>query len=151
MLIELIRTNSQNPSFQELVGYLDKDLAIRDGAEHDYYAQFNKTTDIQHVIVAYENGKRIGCGAFKPFSENEAVEIKRMYVLPEQRGQKVAAHILNCLEKWAKELGYKACVLETGKKQPEAIRLYEREGYTFIPNYGQYIGMDNSVCMRKEL
>lgn len=151
MLIELIRTDSQNPSFQELVGYLDKDLAIRDGAEHDYYAQFNKTHDIKHVIVAYENGQRIGCGAFKPFSETQVVEIKRMYMLPEHRGQGIAAAILKCLEKWAKELGYTACVLETGKKQPEAIRLYQREGYTLIPNYGQYIGMDNSVCMRKEL
>ncbi|WP_407524361.1 GNAT family N-acetyltransferase [Lacibacter sp. MH-610] len=55
------------------------------------------------------------------------------------------------LEQWAKEEGYSAAVLETGKKQPEAIRLYEKCGYSRIPNYGQYAGVENSVCMKKEL
>ncbi len=55
------------------------------------------------------------------------------------------------LEKWAAELGYNKCVLETGKKQPEAIALYKRSGYKIIPNYGQYIGIENSVCFEKAI
>jgi NAD(P)-dependent dehydrogenase (short-subunit alcohol dehydrogenase family) len=81
----------------------------------------------------------------------DAVEVKRMFVQPAHRGQGVAQAVLAELEKWAAELHYAACVLETGKKQPEAIALYKRSGYTLTPNYGQYIGVENSVCMRKEL
>jgi len=55
------------------------------------------------------------------------------------------------LEHWAVELGYKKCVLETGKRQPDAIALYTKQGYESIPNYGQYMGMENSVCFEKEL
>jgi len=65
------------------------------------------------------------------------------------RGKGVAMNILSELEKWAKELGYKKCVLETGKKQPEAIALYKKSQYQIIPNYGQYVGIENSVCFEK--
>jgi putative acetyltransferase len=59
--------------------------------------------------------------------------------------------VLSELESWAAELGYPKCVLETGKRQPEAIALYEKQGYQRIPNYGQYIGVENSVCFEKVL
>jgi putative acetyltransferase len=149
----LIRTDSDNEDFRELVVLLDRDLAVRDGDEHDYYAQFNKIDMIRNVVVAYSEGsggEAVSCGAFKEF-EPGTVEIKRMYTRPEQRGQGIAQQVLFELEGWAKELGYESCVLETGKKQPEAIRLYQKSGYEFIPNYGQYVGMDNSVCMKKSL
>lgn len=72
-----------------------------------------------------------------------------MFVKPECRGQGIAQAVLAELESWAGELGFKECVLETGKKQPEAIRLYQKSGYELIPNYGQYAGIENSVCMKK--
>ena len=72
-----------------------------------------------------------------------------MYVPLNRRGQGIASLVLKELEKWAKELGYKKCILETGLKQPEAIRLYEKNGYKSIPNYGQYSGVENSVCYEK--
>jgi putative acetyltransferase len=153
-MIEFIRTNSDNEDFRALVVMLDRDLAVRDGDEHAYYAQFNKIDMIKNVVVAYsegsDNGEAVSCGAFKEF-EPGTVEIKRMYTRPEHRGQGIAQQVLFELERWAKESGYDSCVLETGKKQPEAIRLYQKSGYEFIPNYGQYVGMDNSVCMKKSL
>ncbi|QNF32825.1 GNAT family N-acetyltransferase [Adhaeribacter swui] len=145
-----LRTDSDNPDFQKLVALLDQDLAIRDGAEHAFYAQYNKINMIKHAIIAYRADEPVGCGAIKQYTD-DTMEVKRMYVLPEYRGQGIAAEILGELEKWADELGYAACVLETGKKQPEAIRLYQKSGYTVIPNYGQYVGVDNSVCMTKQL
>ena len=57
--------------------------------------------------------------------------------------------ILTELEAWAAELSYSKCILETGKRQPEAIALYLKQGYVNIPNYGQYAGVDNSVCFEK--
>jgi len=149
-MLELVRTNSDNRDFIELVNRLDADLAQRDGNEHSFYAQFNKIDKIKHVIVAYEDGKATGCGTIKEFSSS-TVEIKRMYTLPEKRGRGIASRILNELEKWAAELSYKKCVLETGNRQPEAIMLYQKNGYNRIPNYGQYQGIENSVCFEKEI
>lgn len=148
--IKLTRTDSANPDFIKLVSELDADLHIRDGSEHSYYAQFNKIDAIKNVIVAYRNSAAVGCGAFKPY-EDETAEIKRMYVPPSERGKGIAGLVLSELEKWAGEEGFASCILETGKKQPEAIRLYEKSGYTFIPNYGQYAGTENSVCMKKDI
>lgn len=145
-----MRTDSSHPDFIPLVGLLDADLAIRDGDDHAFYHQFNKVTNLRHAVVLYENGKPAGCGAFKPFDE-KTVEIKRMYTLPKMRGRGIASQILLELEHWAKEVGYARCVLETGKKQPEAIALYLKNGYAAIPNYGQYAGVENSVCFEKKL
>lgn len=147
-MINLVRTNSDNSDFRELVALLDKELQIRDGDEHSFYAQFNKIDKISEVVVAYENEKPIGCGAFKEYSAGVA-EIKRMFVRESERGRGVAKLILDELESWASELGFSEYVLETGWKQPEAIALYRKSGYETVPNYGQYSGVENSVCMKK--
>lgn len=147
-MTSLIRTDSGNLDFRELVGLLDRDLQIRDGAEHSFYAQFNKIDNIRQIVVAYENNQAVGCGAFKKYSDN-IVEIKRMFVRENLRGRGIAGKILSELETWAKELNFSEGVLETGLKQPEAIALYQKSGYEIIPNYGQYEGIENSVCMRK--
>lgn len=146
--MELKRTNSNDPGFRELVSELDKDLRSRYEERQDVYDQYNKVPDLPTVVVAYENDRPVGCGCFKPFDEN-SVEIKRMFVLPEKRGTGVAASILSELHSWAKELNFTNAVLETGTKQHEAIRFYQKKGYTITDNYGQYIGLDTSICMRQ--
>jgi putative acetyltransferase len=149
-MINCIRTNSENEDFRRLVSKLDKDLSIRDGADHSFYAQFNKIDMIKYAIVAYDDAAAIGCGAIKKFSP-DSMEIKRMYVVPGKRGQGIASVILKALEIWAGELNFHTCKLETGKKQPEAIALYKKNGYQIIPNFGQYINVDNSICFEKSI
>jgi putative acetyltransferase len=149
-MTQLIRTDSENPDFISLVRSLDADLAARDGTEHSFYAQFNKIAALKYVIVAYENDKPVGCGAIKEFDAN-AMEVKRMYTTPESRGKGIANKVLTALEVWAAELSFTRCILETGKRQPEAINLYKKSGYIITPNYGQYAGVENSVCFAKEL
>ena len=149
-MITIKRIDSENRDFIELVKYLDADLAIRDGEDHSFYAQFNKIDKIKYVVVAYENDKAVSCGAIKEYTSS-IMEIKRMYTLPERRGKGIASKVLIELEKWALELSYEKCILETGKKQPEAIALYEKNGYKIIPNYGQYAEAENSVCFEKEI
>ncbi|MDP4237874.1 MAG: GNAT family N-acetyltransferase [Bacteroidota bacterium] len=144
------RTDSADKDFQELVSDLDNELKMLDGEDHIFYAQFNKTDQINQVVVAYDQDKPVGCGAIKEYS-NEAMEVKRMFVLPGMRGKGIASGILKELEIWCRELGYKKCVLETGKRQPEAIRLYEKNQYKRIPNYGQYGNVENSVCFEKKI
>ena len=105
---------------------------------------------IKHTVVAYEDEKPVGCGALKEFAP-DTMEVKRMYTLPEYRGKGIAKKILAELERWADEMSYAKCILETGKRQPEAIALYTKSRYKPIPNYGQYMGVENSVCFEKML
>ena len=149
-MIQLIKTNSTNEDFIQLVSSLDAELAIKDGEDHAFYHQFNGITNLNYVVVAYINKQAIGCGAIKPL-DDKAMEVKRMFVPESSRGLGIATTILNELEAWATDLGYKKCVLETGKKQVEAIALYKKCNYQIIPNYGQYKGVDNSICFEKQL
>jgi GNAT superfamily N-acetyltransferase len=149
-MIRLKRTNSDDTDFKNLVVLLDQDLKIRDGEDHSFYNQFNTINTIKHVIVFYENDIAVGCGALRE-KENDTVEIKRMFVHPDYRKKGIASTLLTALETWAAEINYKYTILETGKKQPEAINLYQKQGYQRIPNYPPYETMDNSVCMKKTL
>jgi len=149
-MIHYLKTNSENFDFQSLVKELDADLSIRDGEDHSFYAQFNKIDAIKYTIIAYQDDIPLGCGAIKEYT-SDTMELKRMFVNPVQRSKGIASGILNELEKWTLELGYKKCILETGTKQPEAIALYKKNGYNLIANYGQYEGVENSVCFEKIL
>ena len=149
-MYKLKRTNSDDLDFQKLVAELDKDLAIRDGEEHSFFAQFNKISTIKYVVLIYENDIAVGCGAIKEYEEN-TMEIKRMFVPQEKRGKGIASIVLKELENWAKELGNKKCILETGIKQPEAISLYKKNDFSIIKNYGQYAEVENSVCFEKSI
>lgn len=148
--VEIVRTNSDNPVFRKLIQALDEDLYQRNGEAQLKYRQYNHVNQINHVVLIYSDDKPVGCGAFKKF-DNETVEIKRMFVFPEMRGRQLAAKLLRELEEWAVEESYCKAVLETGHKQVEAIRLYTIAGYSLTENYGQYIGMEESICYRKKL
>ena len=144
------RFSSYNKNFKELVALLDADLALRDGDENAFYAQFNGIDALKNCVVFYLDKTLVACGAFKEFNE-DSVEIKRMFVQPDFRGKGIASKALKVLEDWAKELNYSYAVLETGLRQPEAIALYKKNNYTVIDNYAPYEYMDNSVCFRKAL
>ncbi len=143
-------TTSTDPAFRALVGLLDQDLAERNGDANEFYALFNGIAPLQHALVLYDGEAPVGCGAFKPFGD-DSVEVKRMYTSPAHRRRGMASQVLRELERWARELGYRSCVLETGLMQPEAIALYEAHGYARIPNYGPYVGIEASVCFEKAL
>jgi hypothetical protein len=144
------RTNSNGDDFKLLITHLDEELwdqAMDDQAIRD---QYNKVPDLNTALVVYADNKPIACGCFKQH-DDITVEIKRMYVENEYRGKGVSKLVLSELETWANELGYKFAVLETGIQFKVARTLYETSGYQIIPNYGQYAGMEESVCMKKEL
>lgn len=149
-MIKLVRTDPSNQDFIELVKNLDADLAIRDGDDHAFYAQFNTMRYLKHSLVAYEDDTPLGCGALKEISP-DTVEIKRIYTTLQSRGKGIASMVMAELEQWATELSYKKCILETGKNQPEAISLYHKLGYHRIPNYGQYSEVYTSLCFAKEI
>ena len=144
------RTTAQNEDFLSLVKQLDAYLAIADGDEHAFYDQFNKLDHIQHVVVIYENEEPVACGAIKAFDESQ-IEVKRMFTLPSKRGKGYASSVLKELETWSRDMGFSKCILETGKRQEEALKLYPKNGYVKRENYGQYKGIENSVCFEKKI
>ena len=149
-MINSIKTDSSHPDFIALVKELDSYLKTTDGDEHDFYNQFNNIDVIKHVIIVYSDNQAIACGAFKEFN-SDSVEIKRMYTKPKSRGKGLASLVLKELENWALVIGYKNCVLETGKRQTEAVNFYKKCSYEVIPNYGQYQNMENSISFKKTL
>lgn len=149
-MINLVRTHSENKDFVDLVEALNDYLKIVDGEEHAFYNQYNNIDVLKHVVVVYSNKTPIACGAFKAIN-NDTVEIKRMFTKPKLRGKGIASKVLTELENWSKELSFKTCVLETGKRQEDAVAFYKKLNYQITPNYGQYKNITNSLCFKKEL
>ena len=147
--MKIIRTTYLNPEFQELVAQLNTDLANRDGKDNPL-SQFNEITHLKHVVVLYLENKAVGCGAIARY-DLSASEIKRMYVTPAHRGQQLEEKILTELENWAKELGHRKCILFMGVNQPEAMKLYLRNNFSVIENYGKLKDIPDSICLAKTL
>jgi GNAT superfamily N-acetyltransferase len=149
-MITLVRTGSDDPDLLNLVKRLDAELIIRNGDAQPYYSQFNRLDKIKHAVVAYDDGVPSGCGAIKQYSA-DTMEIKRMFVDPAHRRKGIAESIVKELEKWTEELGFLRCILESSINQQEAIALYRKKGFTQIPNFDQYIGIETSICLEKNL
>ncbi len=148
--MHILRTDSTNIDFQKLVKSLDAVLAKHNGENDGFFAQFNTIDTIKNCVVVYIDGIPAACGAFKPFSE-DTVEIKRMFTHPEFRKKGLGSAIVKELENWASELNFKKAVLETSQDLKSAISVYEKNGFYRIPNYGQYVGIEQSVCYEKGL
>lgn len=144
------RTNSEDPDFKKLTQQLDEELCRIYNTQQADYEEYNRITDLYTVIVAYRDALPVGCGCFKKFGEN-TIELKRMFIVPAFRGLGLGSSIVRELESWGSELRYKYAVLETGKKQPEAIAMYQKLGYLITDNFEQYAAQQHSVCMKKEL
>ena len=109
--------------------------------------------DIAVFLVAFDISDdgaavAVGCGGLRTLDDTHG-EIKRMYVIPERRGTGVSTALLTALEGEARGRGWNRVVLETGDRQPDAMRLYEREGYVRVPNFGYYADSDLSICYEK--
>ncbi len=147
--IKLERSDSSEALrlIQELTAELVAKYGDEDTGDFDPYK-----TNIERscFVIAWLNNEAIGCGALRPLDGNTG-EVKRMYVVPLMRGKGVSRKILNELESAAKKFGYNKLWLETGVLQPEAIGLYEKDGYMRIKNYGIYINNPLSICFEKKL
>ena len=102
-------------------------------------------------LVARLDGEAVACGGLRPGPEAGLGEVKRMYVVPDVRGRRIAEQVLAGLVQAGHELGYRRLVLETGTAQPEAIRLYERLGWRPVPAFGHYRDSPMSRCFGLDL
>lgn len=146
----LQRTTTADPDFTALVLLLDHELWVELKEDQATYDQHNKVPDIKTAVLIYAGSEPVACGCFKRF-DGQTVEIKRMFVTKAQRGKGLSRCVLAELEAWAKEKGYRYAVLETSIHFATAIRLYQTSGYKTISNYPPYEGLEESICMKKEL
>ena len=157
--METIRITQVDPTEAvalELIRDLSAELAGRYPDSHggDGAGAF-KPADVQVAraafVIAWLGEEAVGCGALRPMDEADTVEVKRMYVRPEVRGQGVSRRILAALEDLARDFGHTKARLETGTRNPEALSLYESSGYQPIPCYGIYVHEPLSRCFEKQL
>jgi len=144
------RTTTGDKDFQFLIERLDKELWGELNEDQATYEQYNKVPDISTALVLYVNDEPAASGCFKEISD-DTVEIKRMFVQKKFRGTGLSKKILQELEQWAIEKGYAYSILETSIHFQTARGLYTSNGYTIIPNYPPYVGLSESVCMKKNL
>lgn len=150
--VEIAAVDPHSPDAMALIQRLAADLSRRyendDGSGG--FRPADATVPRSVFLVAYAAGRPVGCGALRPYDEATA-EVKRMFVDAASRGRRIGAALLRELERRARTFKYACVILETGIRQPEAIRLYEREGYDRIPAFGRYVGNPLSVCFGKIL
>jgi putative acetyltransferase len=149
----IARASLTGADAQALIQRLDAELAERypDPEEQFFDLAEEDVADGRGVFLLARRGEEpVGCGAVRVLDPATG-EIKRMYVAPSARGARIGAALIAELERHARGLGLRRMVLEAGKRQPEALRLYEREGYAPIPCFGQYEGSAASLCMGKTL
>jgi hypothetical protein len=147
---KIIRTTSNDKDFQWLIKHLDHELWNELQEDQAQYDQYNKVPDLNTVVVVYVNDQPAASGCFKKY-DADTVEIKRMFVVKEHRGKGISKAILLELENWAAELSFKNAILETSVHFIPATTLYKNAGYKIIANYDQYEGLEESVCMKKNL
>lgn len=140
-----------NPVGADLRSAQQSELDARFGS-FDHDPSPPTADDAAVFLVAYEksSGQPLGCGGLRRVGETTA-EIKRIYVLPYARGSGVATAILTALEYRARAAGYEVVTAEAGSAQPDGRRFYEHGGYTVVPNFGPYAGLEGSVCFSKRI
>ena len=150
-VIELRVEPYDGPVAQELIAAVQQEYVVRYGGPDDSPVDPGEFAPPDGCfVVAYDGAEAVATGGLRK-SENGAMEIKRMYVKPQWRGRGLSRVVLADLEQRARDLGATRIVLETGEKQPEAIRLYETSGYERIDGFGHYACSPMSVSFGKNL
>jgi putative acetyltransferase len=153
LTIETRRESVSSDVASALIAALNSELLARYPEEGARHFQLDAEEVIEGrgaFLVAYTPERAVGCGALRR-READIAELKRMYVVPSARGRGVAGIIVRALEREAHALGVIRLVLEAGERQPEALALYRRAGFTVVPRFGEYADSPLSLCMAKHL
>ncbi len=151
--VTIRRSSLDSPEARQLIGALNVELSQQypeEGATNFRLDGAEVAAGRGAFLVAYRSDRPVGCGALRRIDARTG-EIKRMYVVPDERGRKIGAAMVAALEEEARARGITRLVLETGVRQLAALSLYARTGFSSIPPYGEYVGSPLSVCLAKEL
>jgi GNAT superfamily N-acetyltransferase len=150
MSIQIEHFTEPTQDFLTLVPLLDTEFTAKNGEIQKTYDGFNRLDGIKDFFIAYCDDVPVGIAALKPYDE-DTYEVKRVFVKKEYRRQGISRLLMKKLEEKAIEYHVRFLILETTATFTEARNLYRSLGFQVTENYGQYIGMSLSVCMRKKL
>ena len=152
MKIDYIWTDGNNEDFHKF--YLKTEefySSIVGGLKNRAaFVPYNISESITDVLIASVSGVAVGCAGLKAYSDSD-VEIKRVWVDPEFRGNHISTAMMDALENKASELGFKRAILQTRPQMEEAVHLYAKRGYVLIENYPPYDKLEGAICFAKEL
>jgi putative acetyltransferase len=149
--MKISRETPKQPDIIAMLDELDAYCGALYPAESNHLMDVNSLTrdDVVFLVARDARGTAVGCGAY--VNRGSYGEVKRMFVAPSQRGLGVGGMLLAEIARQAKEAGLSALMLETGIHQPEAIGLYERDGFSYCEPFGEYLPDPLSVFMEKAL
>ena len=101
------------------------------------------------AVGAFDGDDLVGHAALRPFED--ALEVKRVIVRSDHRGQGISKLLMLEVEAIARERGVSRLVLQTGDRQHEAVALYLRIGYVPIDRFGAYAPIPFFLCFGKTL
>ena len=114
------------------------------------FVPYNLSESISDVLIASVDGVAVGCAGLKAYSDSD-VEIKRVWVDPEFRGNHISSAMMDALEQRAAELGFGRAILQTRPQMVAAVHLYTKRGYELIDNYPPYDKLEGAICFAKRL
>jgi GNAT superfamily N-acetyltransferase len=154
------RVEYTDPRAIALRATMDEEMEERYGMTHidpEQVARINAALSVDPATIAAtvlaisDGGTPTGHAALRPHGD-DGWEVKRVIVLSAARGEGVGQGLMLHLEEIAREAGVTRLILQTGDRQPEAVRLYERIGYLPIPVYAPYdVVLPQSFCFAKAL
>ena len=152
MEIEYKWTDGNNEDFQKFYLKTEEFYSNLVGGlkNREAFVPYNISASISDVLIASVSGVAVGCAGLKAYSDSD-VEIKRVWVDPEYRGNHISSAMMDALEKKAVELGFKRAVLQTRPQMTEAVSLYTKRGYEPIDNYPPYDKLEGAICFAKKL
>jgi putative acetyltransferase len=150
--------SSGHPQVRSLLAELDRYLAELYPPEANHILDEQALLDPAVRFFAACQGEQIvGCGALRLMPGEPGTvgrrhgEIKRMVVDPAARGRGIGEQLLRRLEQCLLDEGVSLALLETGRDQFAAVRLYERCGYQRRAAFGGYPDNGLSLFMAREL
>lgn len=151
-IYSLTEISARSPELRPLIAALDayQHSLYPPASQHSIALHALAEDRVRCILVRDERGRAMGCGAVV-FDDEQAGEIKRVYLNPDCRGQRLGEKVLVALETLARDAGCMLLRLETGIHQPAAIQLYQRCGYGFCAPFFPYHADPLSVFMMKAL
>jgi GNAT superfamily N-acetyltransferase len=126
------------PAAQQLISEVQVEYVARYGSPDETPVDASEFMPPNgRFVIAYADNEPVAIGGLRRLEDGTA-ELKRMYVRPAYRRRGLSRLVLGHLEALAVEMGAQRIVLETGDRQPEAMRLYESSGYEHVEPFGHY-------------
>ena len=150
---ELLITHELSWKDSEPECYIAKTDEQRDKSARNFMKSLKEEDSKKCGICAFDDNKIIGSHLLEiyPIDGKRACHIHGLWVDSIYRGKGIASLILTELESWSKELSFNKCILETLKEKYYAISFYKKNGYKEVPNFGDYMNAENSICFSKQI